>query len=174
MATDRVIAVRLSPSGPEIGTPSSVVGISAQAGREWGKSGVGAITNVPGASAGDALGLESVPVDLRPASSGYQYDVFLSTNVFGASETTGRFWKMAIDGSTDGGATFAVPIYAQPQAYNHEGAGLIRHFTFSNPTALTINRVRVQLQRTAVPASASMTYDPTETTIVITEISPSS
>lgn len=173
MATDRQIPVRLSPSGPIIGSPPTLVGISSQAGREWGQTGSGALTNVPGTAAGDAAGLSSVVTDLRPGTTGYQYDVYLSTNVFGANEGNGRLWSMFISGSTDGGLTFPISIYAQPANYNQEGAGLIRHFTFSNPSASNINRVKVQLQR-AVSASTSMQYDPEETTIVITEISPTS
>jgi hypothetical protein len=173
MTTDRIIPIRLSPSGPIIGAPPALVGNSAQAAREWGKTGTGALTNVPGTAAGDALGLSSVVTDLKPATTGYQYDVYLSTNVFGANEGNGRFWKMFVDGSTDGGATFPIVIYAQTDNYNQEGAGLIRHFTFANPNAANINRVRVQLQR-AVAAAITMQYDPEETTIVITEISPTS
>lgn len=173
MTTDRIIPIRLSPSGPIIGTPPSVVGNSAQAAREWGKTGSGGITNVPGTSAGDVLGLSSVVTDLKPATTGYQYDVYVSTNVFGENEGNGRLWRMHIQASTDAGATFPIVIYDQPEDYNQEGAGLIRHFTFANPTATNIDRVRVRLQR-AVSASTSMQYDPEETTIVITEISPSS
>lgn len=168
------LKIRLSPSGPEIGDPAAQVGNSAVAGRVWGKSGVGSNVVVPGSAAGDIPGLESVPVDMKPTSSGYQYDLEADSNTFG----TGGLYRIAVYGSTDSGATFPVLLMSiNPGGigggdYLLSGAARLHHWGFESG-ANTINRVKMQIQRPTGQDNA-LTYAPADSTIRITEISPTS
>jgi hypothetical protein len=158
--------IRLSPSGPEIGTPGAQVGDSAVAGRIWGQTGVGSNTQVPGTLAGDVLGLENVVVDMKPSASGYTYDVEADTNTFG----TGGLYRITVLGSTDSGSTFGVSLCTMNADFQTSGAGRLHHFSVSSGLAV-INRVKMQLTR-SIPAAADLTYAPVDSTLRITEVSP--
>jgi len=162
------LKIRLSPSGPEIGTPAAQVGDSAVAGRVWGKTGVGSNTQVPGTAAGDVLGLEAVVVDMRSTASGYTYDVEADTNTFG----TGGLYRVAVYGSTDSGSTYNVLLMGMNADLLDSGVCRLHHWgvlTGANP----INRVKMQLQR-SIAADADLVYAPVDSTLRITEISPTS
>jgi len=161
--------IRLSPSGPELGTPGAQVGDSAVNGRIWGQSGIGSNTQVPGTLAGDVPGLESIAVDLRPAAMGYQYDVECDAVTFG----TGGGWKLLLLGSSDAGATFPTTVIESADYYDTyiHGAGRVHHWGVTVPAA--INRVKMQLQRN-VAAGGGLTYSPPTCTFKIRELSPTS
>lgn len=167
-----LMKTRLSPSGPEMGTPGAQVGDSAVTGRIWGATGVGSNANVPGNTPGDVPGLVSVPVDLRPAASGYQYDVECDAITFG----TGGGWRILLMGSSDAGVTFLQALAVSADYYTSDvpgpnsgnGTGRVHHWGVTVPTA--IDHVKLQLQRNE-PASAGLTYSPTNCTFKIREIS---
>jgi hypothetical protein len=158
--------IRLSPSGPEIGDPGALVGDSSVAGRVWVHTASGAGAEVPGTDAGDVPDSVAV-VDLQAAASGYQYDVEADVNTYG----TGGQYKIFVLGSADAGATYPVTLAANADDLFFSGSGRI-HVSGVAP-ATAINRVKLQLQR-AVAAGPGLTYEPTECTWRITEISPTS
>jgi hypothetical protein len=159
--------IRLSPSGPEIGTPPAQVGSSAVAGRLWGQSGVGSNIQVPGTVAGDVPGLTSVAVDLLPTATGYRYDVECDAISFG----TGGGWKLLLLGSSDNGVTFPTTVIetADYSSVNVGGTGRVHHWGVALPVA--IDHVKMQLQRN-VAAGAALTCAPGDCTFKIREISP--
>lgn len=77
--------VRLSPSGPEMGSPPAQIGGGALIpGRTWFAQGTGdTLIDTPNPAASVA-GLTSVPVDMR---AGYTYDIEVDAQFFG---TTGN------------------------------------------------------------------------------------
>lgn len=169
-----MLKIRLSPSGPEIGTPGAQVGDSGVTGRIWGGSGIGSNATVPGPTAGDVPGLVSVPVDLRPAASGYQYDVECDAVTYG----TGGGWRLLLLGSSDAGVTFPQTIVLSADYYlsglptnnSGNGTGRVHHWGVTVPSA--IDHVKMQLQRN-MAAGASLSYSPIDCTFKIREISSS-
>lgn len=161
--------VRLSPSGPEIGTPGAQVGNSSVAGRLWGSSGTGNNAQVPGTLAGDVPGLVSVAVDLKPTTSGYQYDVECDAIGFG----TGGGWKLLLLGSSDGGLTFPTTVIESNDYSSVNVGGTARVHHWGVTVASAIDHVKMQLQRN-VAANAALTYSPLDCTFKIREISPTS
>lgn len=156
--------IRLSPSGPEIGTPGAQVGDSAVAGRVWGQTGIGSNAQVPGTTAGDVPGLENVVVDMKPSASGYTYDVEADVNTFG----TGGLYRIAILSSTDSGSTYST-LTNMNADFEKSGAGRLHHFSIAPGVA--VNRIKMQLVR-SIPAGADLTYAPGDATLRVTEISP--
>jgi hypothetical protein len=169
MSSDRTIPIRLSPTGPEIGTPPTLLGMSDVAGRVWGFQGTGTdLTNVPGTGEGVIPGLSAGVVDLKPSTSGYRYDIQASTNTYG----TGGGYIMTVYGSTDGGTDlFPHVLVGLPDIYEYSGVALLRKYSALPVTVTqTINRVKVTLERN-VAADANLQYVPADSALVIREIS---
>jgi hypothetical protein len=165
------LQMRLSPSGPVIGNPPVLVGgPSNVAGRVWVAQGAGAAQQVPGTAAGDALGLESVVVNLLPAVAGYKYDLEFETNTFGDLGTNGGY-DMIVLGSHDNGATYPDTLASNPDAIIRTGAGRLQVTNVTNPNAVPIDHVKCQL-KSIKAAAGGFTYSPTASALRITEISP--
>lgn len=168
VAPNTTYPFRLSPSGPEIGTPPQQIGIgdgSGQIGRTWHFQGAGTTTQVPGTVAGDVLNLAALPVNLL---NGYHYDV----EFIGFTGGTGGQYKANVLGSVDNGATYTVVLLAGPDnalATDH-GAYVARDCNVGVASNVVIDHVTVQWQR-AVPAGADLTYEPKDCSLVIHEYS---
>lgn len=163
--------LRLSPSGPVIGTPPVLVGgNSSVAGRVWVKQGVGAVQTVPGTAAGDILGLESVLVNLLPSTTGYKYDVELDTQTFGDTSTNGGY-DLIVLGSHDGGATFPDTLAEIPDEMWKSGCGRLQVTNVTNPNAVAIDHVKCQI-KSIKAATGGFQYGPTASALRITEQSP--
>jgi hypothetical protein len=157
---------RLSPSGPVIGNPPQLTGgNSSVPGRVWVAQGVGSATPIPGAAAGDMLGLEAVVVDLKP---GYSYDVELDTQTFG-SITTG--YDLIVLGSHDGGTTYPDTLCQIPDSIKKTGCGRLQVTNVSNPNAAAIDHVKCQI-KSLDASTGGVTYSPTASALRITETSP--
>lgn len=164
------LQMRLSPSGPVIGTPPVLTGGNAIVpGRVWLGQGAGAAQQVPGVAAGNVLGLESVPVNLLPAAAGYRYDLEFETNTFGVVGTGGYF--VVVLASHDGGATFPDTLATNTVELKYTGVGRVQVTNVTNPNAVPIDRIRCQL-RSLAAAAGTFTYSPTASALRITEISP--
>lgn len=162
------LKIRLSPSGPEIGNPPAQVGGSGVAGRVWGATGIGAPDQVSGPAAADVPGLEAVPVNLLATASGYRYDIECDSETFG----TGGSYRVSLLGSTDNGATYPVTLAAMAGDYQWSGAARL-HLYGVAVGAANVDHVKMQLQR-SLAAGADLTYAPVDSTVRITEISPTS
>lgn len=166
--TTQILTPRLSPSGPLIGSPPGLVGGGANVpGRTWLAQGAGEVRNVPGAAAAAIPGLDAVAVDLKPGTTGYRYDVEVDTSTFG----TGGSYSINVAASTDNGATYTV-IYTPQGNLLNAGEGRLHLTNFSNPNAVTINKLAVLLQRNAA-AGADLTYAPAQSSLRIREWSTS-
>lgn len=165
--TPQTYTARLSPSGPLIGNPPGLVGGGAAVpGRTWIAEGSGAPANVPGTAVGSINGLDAVPVDIRPGTSGYRYDIEVDTVTFG----TGGNFVINVAASTDG-VTYAV-IYTPQGTLLNSGEGRLHLTNYSNPNAAPITKLKVLLQR-GVAAGADLTYDPGESSLRVREWSTS-
>jgi hypothetical protein len=163
------LQMRLSPSGPVIGTPPVLVGGTALIpGRVWLGQGAGNAAQVPGAAAGNVLGLESVLANLLPGTTGYKYDLEFETNTFGSGNES---YVLIVLGSHDGGLTFADTLASSPASIIWTGSGRIQITNYSNPNAVPIDHIRCQLKSGAA-ASGAFTYSPTASALRITEVSP--
>lgn len=161
--TSPLLTPRLSPSGSIIGNPPGLIGGGATVpGRVWIKQGTGAVINVPNPAA-DVAGT-TMPVDLRPGTSGYKYDIELDCATFG----TGAGFSMNIVASTDG---LAYTVIYTPQGLQEYSGECRLHLTnFVNPNAVPIVSLKAIVSRN-VAAGADLTYAPAETVIRVTEYS---
>lgn len=167
------LQMRLSPSGPVIGTPPVITGgNSSAAGRVWVAQGSGIATKVPGTAAGDMLGLESTLVDLKPGAQGYSYDVELDTQTFGDTGTGGGF-DLIVLGSHDGGNTFPDTLAQIPDSMWKSGCGRLQVTNVQNPNAVSIDHVKCQIKSLIAPSGGTnFVYAPTASALRITETSP--
>jgi hypothetical protein len=160
-----LLTPRLSPSGSLIGSPPGLIGGGASVvGRAWIKQGAGAVINVPNPAA-DVAGT-TLAVDLRPAASGYKYDVELDCTTFG----TGAGFSMNLVASTDG-ITYNV-IYTPQGLQTYAGECRLHLTNYVNPNALPIVSIKAIVSRSGA-AGADLTYAPAETVLRIREYSAS-
>ena len=165
------LQLRLSPSGPVLGNPPALVGgNSLVPGRVWVAQGVGNATPTPGTAAGDVLGLEAVPVDLKPGALGYRYDVEFDTQTFGDVGTNGGF-AVIILASHDGGATYPDTLAQIPDSIWKSGCARLQVTNVSNVNAVAIDHVKCQL-RSLKATAGGFTYSPSSSALRITETSP--
>ena len=129
----------------------------------WRFQGGGTARQVPGTAAGDVAGLESCIVNLLP---GFTYDIEFT----GFTSGTGGQFDAFVLGSTDGGATYPVPLVAgghqglrNPM---HGGPYLLRNVEVT-PGA-PIDHVKVQWQR-SIASDTTLTYTPFDCALVIEE-----
>lgn len=163
--------LRLSPSGPVIGSPPVLVGGgSSVSGRVWVAQGVGVATTIPGTAAGDMLGLEAVVVNLLPSTTGYKYDVELDTQTFGDTGTNGGY-DMLVLASHDGGATYPDTLAQIPDEMWKSGCARLQVTNVTNPNAVAIDHVKCQL-KSIKAATPGFDYSPTASALRITENSP--
>lgn len=162
------LQLRLSPSGPVIGTPPVLTGgNSSVTGRVWVAQGVGAVADVPGTAAGDIAGLEAVLVNLLP---GYTYDVELDTQTFGDTGTNGGF-DMIVLASHDNGVTYPDTLAQIPDEIWKSGCGRMQVTNVVNPNAVAIDHVKCQL-KSIKAAGGGFQYSPTASALRISEHSP--
>ena len=184
------MVLRISPSGqiagdetnpPLIGGTATPPDGSIQVGRTWLYNGTVGITpspQVPGTtSAGSVVGMESLPVDLR---SGYKYDLIADVDVFGTLVAEGSY-LIIVDGSVNGGATWTYPSILLATRYvgdtDGEGSpgqteymvGHTRGIGQAFPAGVTINRVRLMLQRLNTNQDTEMVYNPDTCILQINE-----
>lgn len=151
--------VRLSPSGPELGTPPAQVGGGALiAGRMWTAQGTGAVIDVPNPVA-DVPGLGAVPVDMR---AGYTYDVEVDTMAFG----TGGNFQVLVLGSTNGGGTYTAVGLGGNVSQLHTGCARLRLPSATGPW----DHLKVQINTSDV-AGATCQYAPALTALKVQEYS---
>jgi hypothetical protein len=161
---------RLSPSGPLIGNPPALVGGGAAVpGCLWLAQGTGSsevpYVNVPNPAAA-ITGLEAVPVDLKPGTTGYKYDIEVDTATFG----TGGGFTMNLAESTDG-VTYTV-IYTPQGLIDNTGEERLHLTNYSNPHATSIKFVKAIVSTSQV-AGGALTYAPLSSSVRIREWSKS-
>lgn len=152
--------LRLSPSGPEMGTPPAQIGGGALIpGREWYAQGTGAdLVDVPNPAA-DVTGLSSVAVNML---AGYKYDLEVDAQFFG---TTGGE-EILVLGSSDGGGTYGAIGSTAAQLYT--GSGRLHLTNVAGP----YDHLKVQLASTN-PAANTCQYLPKLTALRVREYSTS-
>lgn len=154
--------VRLSPSGPELGTPPQQIGGGALIpGREWYAQGTGAdLVQTPNPAA-DVPNLSSVAVDMRV---GYKYDLEVDAQFFG---TTGQpeITLIGLVGVTPTTIKSSTPFSPS----GHTGSCRL-HLTYTPGTAFDHLEVKVA---NAAGAEATCQYLPQLTALRVREYSTS-
>lgn len=162
--TSPTFNIRLSPSGPEIGTPPAQVGGGAGVtGRVWRFQGTGNGRNVPGTVAGDVAGLEACAVNILP---NYKYDIEYVGFVTG----TGGPFEATVLGSSDNGLTYPTILVQGPinNGVEADKCYVIRKTNVMNFGTAAIDHVKVQWTRTT-SAGSDLTYGPGDCSVVISE-----
>lgn len=183
MADENPYQLRVPPMGPVVGNPP--VNLSSNGtngtltGVVWRYQGAGPETQVPGSSAGDALGLVSLPVNIKPIATGYRYDVRVDMLVNNIGTAFGEF-NIIVLGSTDNGATFTETVLdvTSAAAFKLPSAGVEATLTlscalrtlFANADALPIDHIKVQLQN-ALSEGPDLTYWPGTVVVSVDEYS---
>jgi hypothetical protein len=166
VASASTFAVRLSPSGPEIGSPPQVVGIgdgSKQLGRVWEFQGTGTSRRIdPGTGTTNVSSFDALPVNLLP---GYVYDV----NFAGFTSGTGGSNYATVVGSSDGGATYPTQLEIGGVV---QGSGMYaaRKTDVQVTPGTTIDHLRV-IWHYQVNLGNFLDYDPTQCSLVVQEFS---